>query len=206
MSTTIVTIDKTGVAKDVKISSPEDIYKRCGLKSANDFDHQITWAVDVGDEKVNIKLFAKTVGRANNENKYEFPPPVDTDLYFGTVALAAFTVDDNIVDLDVDTWDTIYEELYGGFEDLGSDDSDETDELEDVPDDMKTKEGYLKDGFVVPDDILLDDVDVDGDESCEHEDSCDASDDGDSDDGDSDSDDESGTDLSEEMYCYDDEI
>jgi hypothetical protein len=206
MSTTIVTIDKTGVAKDVKISSPEDIYKRCGLKSANDFDHQITWAVDLGDEKVNIKLFAKTVGRANNENKYEFPPPVDTDLYFGTVALAAFTVDDNIVDLDVDTWDTIYEELYGGFEDLGSDDSDETDELEDVPDDMKTKEGYLKDGFVVPDDILLDDVDVDGDESCEHEDSCDASDDGDSDDGDSDSDDESGTDLSEEMYCYDDEI
>ena len=204
MSTTIVTIDKTGVAKDVKISSPEDIYKRCGLKSANDFDHQITWAVDLGDEKVNIKLFAKTVGRANNENKYEFPPPVDTDLYFGTVALAAFTVDDNIVDLDVDTWDTIYEELYGGFEDLGSDDSDETDELEDVPDDMKTKEGYLKDGFVVPDDILLDDVDVDGDESCEHEDSCDASDDGDSDDGDSD--DESGTDLSEEMYCYDDEI
>lgn len=204
MSTTIVTIDKTGVTKDVKISSPEDIYKRCGLKSANDFDHQITWAVYLGDEKVNIKLFAKTVGRANNENKYEFPPPVDTDLYFGTVALASFTVDDNIVDLDVDTWDTIYEELYGGFEDLGSDDSDETDELEDVPDDMKTKEGYLKDGFVVPDDILLDDVDVDVDESCEHEDSCDASDDGDSDDGDSD--DESGTDLSEEMYCYDDEI
>lgn len=210
MSTTIVTIYKTGVAKDVKISSPEDIYKRCGLKSANDFDHQITWAVDLGDEKVNIKLFAKTVGRANNENKYEFPPPVDTDLYFGTVALAAFTADDNIIDLDVDTWGNIYEELYGGFEDLGSDDSDETDELEDVPDDMKTKEGYLKDGFVVPDDVLLDDVDVDGDESCANEDSCDVS--GDASDGDSDSDDESDdeseseTDLSEEMYFYEDEI
>ena len=213
MSTTIVTIDKTCVIKDVKISSPEDIYKRCGLKSSKDFEHQITWAVELGDENVNIKLFAKTVGRANNENKYEFPPPVDTDLYFGTVALAAFTTDDNIIDLDVYTWGNIYEELYGGFEDLGSDDSDETDELEDVPDDMKTKEGYLIDGFVVPDDVLLDDVDVDGDESCEHEDSCDDNGDGESGDGESgdvsddgDSDDESGTDLSEEMYCYEDEI
>ena len=35
-------------------------------------------------------------------------------------------------------------------------DENEEDELEDVPDDMKTKHGYLKDGFVVEDDSDID--------------------------------------------------
>ena len=55
-----------------------------------------------------------------------------------------------IVDLDVETWNKVYEKLFGGFEDLNSE-SDSEDELDEVPDDMKTKDGYLKDGFVVED-------------------------------------------------------
>ena len=42
----------------------------------------------------------------------------------------------------------VYEKLFGGFEDLKSE-SESEDELDEVPDDMKTKDGYLKDGFVV---------------------------------------------------------
>ena len=40
------------------------------------------------------------------------------------------------------------EKSFGGFESLGEEDSSE-DELENVPEEMKTKDGYLKDGFVV---------------------------------------------------------
>ena len=44
--------------------------------------------------------------------------------------------------------------MFGGFEDLdatAAEDENEEDELDDIPDSMKTKEGYLKDGFVVDD-------------------------------------------------------
>ena len=51
-------------------------------------------------------------------------------------------------------WEKIYEVLFGGFEDLSAtavNDELEVDELENVPDEYKTKSGYLKDGFVVED-------------------------------------------------------
>ena len=115
---------------------------------------------------------------------------------------------DEILDLYKETWEGIYEELYGGFEDLGSEDSDETDELEDVPAEMKTKEGYLKDGFVVPDDNLLDDVveeseedELDVDEEAEVEFDGEALSDSDSD---SDNDSDEDSELSEEDYYYSD--
>ena len=55
----------------------------------------------------------------------------------------------------MDVWKKIYTRLFGGFIDLNkSEEQDELeeDELENVPDEMKTKEGYLKDGFIVDDD------------------------------------------------------
>ena len=50
------------------------------------------------------------------------------------------------------TWNMIYEELFGGFENLDDTaeaDEAEEDELENIPQEYKTKTGYLKDGFVV---------------------------------------------------------
>ena len=100
--------------------------------------------------------------------------------------------------------------LVVSFEDLGSEDSDETDELEDVPAEMKTKEGYLKDGFVVPDNNILDDVveeaeteedELDVDEEAEVEFDGDALSHSHSD---SDSDSDEDSELSEEDYYYSD--
>ena len=48
--------------------------------------------------------------------------------------------------------DKLYEKLFGGFEDLSAtaeEDENEIDELANVPKEKKTKQGYLKDGFVV---------------------------------------------------------
>ena len=147
-------------------------------------------------------MYAKTTGRANSENKYEFPPPVDNELYFGSVALLAFSQDDEILDLYSETWEKIYEDLYGGFEDLGEEDSSEEDELEDVPDEFKTKEGYLKDGFVVPDDNNLEDVMEDSEQDneliIEYDGECDEDED-EYDESDDDSE------LSEDKYFYSDE-
>ena len=196
----IIIVDKKGDIKESKIKSPEEIYKKCGFKSPKDFEHQTTWTVDCGNENVDVRLYAKTTGRANSENKYEFPQPVDNVLYFGSVALLAFSQDDEILDLYSETWEKIYEDLYGGFEDLGEEDSSEEDELEDVPDEFKTKEGYLKDGFVIPDDNDLEDVmdEVDIIVGCQNVDE-DEDEDEDEDDTDEDSE------LSEDKYYYSDD-
>jgi hypothetical protein len=159
-SLTIIIVDKTGLLKTlhVKEFNTDDLFKKCGFKKSDDFIQQTEWGVKIPSEKdkIYIRVFAKTTGRANNENKYDFPPPIDNKLFFGNCAIVAQIRDTPItfkhVDLTIPLWDKIYEKLFGGFEDLSAtvkEDEDEEDELQNVPSDKKTKDGYLKDGFVV---------------------------------------------------------
>ncbi len=63
--------------------------------------------------------------------------------------------DINFKDVYTEMWDKMYEKLFGGFEDLALtsvEDDAEEDELANVPDENKTKDGYLKDNFVVDSD------------------------------------------------------
>ena len=94
-------------------------------------------------------MYAKTKGNSGMENKYEFPPPVDNLLCFGAVVLVYENVEGTISDLRKSDWTDIYNILYGGFEDTRSK-SDDEEEEEEIPDNSKlTKEGYLKDNFIV---------------------------------------------------------
>lgn len=154
MSVSIILVGKTGEIKETEIKAfdAETLYKKAGYKVADGFAKQTEWGLEIEDAKYNIVLYAKTTGRAGQENKYEFPPPVDTTLFFGTCVLVN-VIDGKPVDLFQEEWAKIYETLYGGFEDLDNDAEDEdededTDEDSDVP---KTKEGYVKDGFIVDD-------------------------------------------------------
>ena len=92
---------------------------------------------------------------------------MDKLLFFGNCILVNKT-DDEIANLTEDEWTTIYEKLYGGFEDLDDLQSDDDDELltedEDEPGVKRTKTGYVKDGFIIDDDDS-DDVDDDDDAS-----------------------------------------
>ena len=159
-SLTIIIVDKTGLLKTlhVKDFNTDDLYKKCGFKKGDDFIQQTEWGVKIPSEKdkMYIRVFAKTTGRANNENKYDFPPPIDNLIFFGNCAIVAQIRDTPTtfkhIDLTILLWDKIYEKLFGGFEDLSAsakEDEEEEDELKNVPSDKKTKDGYLKDGFVV---------------------------------------------------------
>lgn len=151
--TKIVLVDKTGTLSTLNVKSVNrnELYKKCNFRKADGFVKKTTWSVKLKEQSEvshhTVELWARDFGNANTENKYDFPPPCDTALYFGMCCLIK-TDGDDIVDLDVDTWKKIYEKLFGGFEDLKSE-SESEDELDEVPDDMKTKDGYLKDGFVV---------------------------------------------------------
>tara|TARA_B100002052_G_scaffold291601_1_gene311853 strand:- start:450 stop:1025 length:576 start_codon:yes stop_codon:yes gene_type:complete len=170
--TTIVLINKNSDVKQTKIKdlSREILHIKCGFKNNNDFDKRTIWNIAIEEEVYNIELWAKNSARANTENKYDFPPPVDTELYFGTCALIRVDDDDNIIDLTIEVWEKVYEFLFGGFEDLNSEEDPSEDELENVPDEMKTKAGYLKDGFVVSTDSDKDENSVDEDYEDDSED------------------------------------
>lgn len=155
---TILCVEKLGAIKELNVKNvnEDELYKKASLKTEKDFKLHTTWKMKVNKKNYQICVYGKTTGRANTENKYEFPPPIDNTLFFGNCLIVNKDEDNTIISVTLSEWEKIYEELFGGFEDLGdedSDDSEEEDEDEKLP---KTKSGYAKDGFVVDDDEDMD--------------------------------------------------
>ena len=149
----IVIIKKNGTLCDLdwkKNIDFKNIYKKAGFRKEDDFAKRHTWKINEDDF---VSVYSKNTGRANTENKYELPPPVDSDLYFGKLVVIRHSEQnptaENCLDFTFEEWKTIYEKLMGGFEDL--DDNEEESEEEYVDPENLTKQGYEKDGFVVED-------------------------------------------------------
>ena len=129
----------------------ETLFKKANLKNNKNFLNRKTWKVNNNY----VSIYAKDTGRANNENSYELPPPIDSKLYFGNLIIVKHTEENinnnNVVDLTLEEWEKMYEKIIWRFEDLGDEDSYSEEEV--IPEKYKTKEGYSKeDGFIVDDD------------------------------------------------------
>ena len=155
----IIIIDKAGSVKETNIKEykEEDLHKKANFKSAEGFALQTTWTGIslIGKESISVSVavYGKTTGKAGQENKYEFPPPIDSVLFFGGCVLVAKSEsEDSIIDLRISSWNKIYETLMGGFEDLDLEEDEEDDEDQEVDPNLIGKNGYMKDGFVVEDD------------------------------------------------------
>ena len=201
---TIVIVEKSGDLKSTTIKEfkEEELFKKCGFKKGEDFVKQHDWSVRTGGNKYLISVYGKTDGRANSENKYDFPPPIDSALFFGSCAIVAKDGNSAYTDLTVELWNKIYEKLFGGFEDLAAtalEDENEEDELANVPKEKKTKDGYLKDGFVVSDE----DEEFSGSEPANDETETEEDEEADEDDDEEQLDE--GDELMEESYDYDSE-
>jgi hypothetical protein len=113
------------------------------------FKRHTTW--NVKKYGIIVELWARANGRAGQENKYDFPPPVDETLFFGDCVLVSIAQSHPLT---CSVWKKAYAHLFGGFDDLeklAEQDDAELDELEHVPNKKKTKHGYLKDGFIIDD-------------------------------------------------------
>lgn len=213
-SLSIVIVERTGQLKSLHIKNyvEDELYKKCGFKKADGFIIQCVWNIKITGVKYTVSLYAKNDGKANTENKYDFPPPVDTKLFFGSCALVCSVKDSknnySLTDLSVELWEKMYEKLFGGFEDLvqtAHEDEYEEDELSNIPKSKKTKiGGYLKDGFVVDDEEEDCDLSVSDDDSDEFETSNDTLDNDGKEEGEfADVDGNIGSELSEEAYDSD---
>ena len=186
----IVIVERNGDlrASHVDACTPMQLSKKCKFKTSSGFEIRAEWAYSgttAADERFMVELWAREDGNAGQENKYEFPPPVDTILFFGACALVAkdMSSQHRVIPLTLEKWDKMYDFLFGGFDTLVNceDDDNEEDELDSIPAHRKTKDGYLKDGFVVDNSGEEDDED-DEDESDEDDSSDDDTDDADADD------------------------
>jgi hypothetical protein len=204
---TIIIVEKVGTLKTLSIKDfkVEELYKKCGFKKGDGFVKQVEWTAKYDGKKYFVEVYAKSEGRGNSENKYDFPPPIDSALFFGSCAIVAYVKQDDgskcYVDLSLQLWNKIYEKLFGGFEDLAAsaaEDEEEVDELANVPKEKKTKQGYLKDGFVVDSSDTEENVSGSGSE-LEDDETEETEEDGDDDIVIEDL----GSELSEESYDYD---
>jgi hypothetical protein len=157
----VIIVEKTGSLKSLTIKDykEEELYKKCGFKKSDGFEKHTEWKIKMDGKKYIVAAYGKTEGKANMENKYDFPPPIDTTLFFGSCLLLCTVLKDDCkqepISLTLEQWEKMYEKLFGGFEDLATtaaEDEAEEDELESLPASKKTKHGYLKDGFVVDSD------------------------------------------------------
>jgi hypothetical protein len=155
----VIIVEKTGLLKlyNIKDFKENELYKKCGFKKSDGFNKQTDWTIKYDGKKYIVSMYGKIEGKANTENKYDFPPPIDSKLFFGSCVLVAKIKDESnvaiLTSLTIPLWDKLYEKLFGGFEDLTNaiiEDEMEYDELDNISVSKKTKKGgYLKDGFVV---------------------------------------------------------
>ena len=165
----VIIVDKGCNLKssDIKDFNKDMLYKKCNYRKKDDFSRRTTWKMN---DDYYVSLYAKDKGRANSENKYDLPPPVDKDLYYGSMLLVKHCyqelTNETAEDFELEEWNKLYEKLFGGFEDLGEEDSYSSEES--IDPELLTKEGYSKeDGFVVESDEEI--IDDEGDEDDEEE-------------------------------------
>ena len=147
----LILVEKTGKLKSIKMDGLDipNLCKKCGFKNIEGFALAHTWTVAFNEIEYKLCLYGKTEGRANSENKYEFPPPMDNTLFFGSCVVLNME-NNEVTDISVKEFEDMMENLYGGFEDVNSEPSSESEEEDtDLP---KTKDGYVKDGFIVDSD------------------------------------------------------
>ena len=159
----IIVIDKTGTVKETNIKeyNSSELYKKANFKSAEGFRLEHKWLIGTDQQ---IAIYGKKNGKAGQENKYDFPPPIDTVLFFGGCVLVSENIlePNKIKDLRIAGWEAIYEKLMGGFEDLKDTDGEDDDEEEED----KEPNEYVCDDFLVEDD----DIDYDDLSAQEEED------------------------------------
>ena len=199
--TSLVIIEKGGSLKEQKVKdlTRDIIYKKCNFRKSEGFELRNAWLVK--DKAVHIvELWSRDAGKSGTENKYELPPPIDTPLYFGNMAAVGVNNKGELIDLTIPIWKRVYEQLFGGFEDLGDESEEESeDEIDSVPPEQKTKNGYLKDGFVV------DPEDEDSDDELFEESEEESASESEEEEDDEDMDLDGGSELVEEDYYYSDD-
>jgi hypothetical protein len=138
-----LTIGKNGELSqnsNTKQYTPNNLYFACNYRNNTNFEKLCCWNNE-------YELYGKRIGKAGTENTYEFPTPVDAELFFGTLCIIK-TKDGVMEPLTIGEWLSFYNKQMGGFEDI---DDEQLSVESESSEEEYTDTGYIKDGFVVDD-------------------------------------------------------
>lgn len=112
MSVSIIVINKNGSMKqqNVKHLTQDTIYKKCGLRNSNGFHRIHVWYVHTMNVDT-VELWSCDTVKSGQDNKYELPPPLESKVYYGSMALISVQNDGTFGNLSLNTWSQIYESL-----------------------------------------------------------------------------------------------
>jgi len=161
----ILIINKEGKIKNVNVKQFDEstLHTKAGFKNNDNFKKECWMNIETKNKTFHkIAIYGKIDGNARQENKYELPPPHDKILYFGNILIVHYD-NDGVAHLKEDEWETIYDQLMGGFEDIDSDDDEESEE-DDTEGLELDKNGYEKDGFICDDNEIEEEEEEDSDE------------------------------------------
>lgn len=146
--------EKTGKIKVMKIEKPmgiivrtdgvaEEILLEKGLdvdninwepfkmwiktKGKGGIDRECDWEMPNG---LLVSMFGWTKGKEEIINKFELPPPVDMELYYGDLIFIG-TIKGLPINFNIEKFEEFYSEAFGGFEDLEDNESEPDEQYED---------------------------------------------------------------------------
>lgn len=127
-------------------------------RGKGEIERHCDWEIE---DNITISIFGWKDGIAGTENKNELPPPEDdSGIFFGDI-LVIKSKKNEVLNLTTDEYTEFVETAYGGFEDLNSDDSDNSD---DESLDEYEKNSWLASSDEEDDDYLLDEDDDEEDD------------------------------------------
>ena len=75
-------------------------------------------------KKCFYNFISRTKGKEKNINKHDLPPPLDNLFLYGNIIVIKTDSKNNFINLTKKDYLEFYEDAFGGFEDLGSEDTD----------------------------------------------------------------------------------
>tara|TARA_B110000914_G_C15196480_1_gene324228 strand:+ start:50 stop:469 length:420 start_codon:yes stop_codon:yes gene_type:complete len=78
-----------------------------------------TW--DFDDDK--IEMYGYINGKEKEINKLELPEPIENKLYYNELIFFSLNDENKYIDLDEEDFEDFYDMIFGGFDDIDSEDS-----------------------------------------------------------------------------------
>lgn len=104
-------------------------------RKQKDLKKVYTWFFD--EEK--IEMYGYINGKEKEINKLELPEPIENEFYYNELIFFLLNEDNEYIDLDEEDFEDFYDIIFGGFDDIDSEDSNEN----------FTDDKFEEDGFIV---------------------------------------------------------
>ena len=92
-----------------------------------------------------VSMYAWDDGNESHINKHDLPPPIDNVLYYGDILVLRHN-NGNLINFSKDNYNTFYEDAFGGFDDIVSEECSSEDDPTQSDLDFIASEGDVSDG------------------------------------------------------------